>query len=116
LILGAISGCGSDKSSKTSAPASTPSSTSSLAEHPDPSTITCADVGRRDNFIPIYNVAVALAAQVHRKDASKQQVATRIYAAINDLCKRKRPADHPAADAAAAVRRGGYKGAHPALP
>ena len=112
LCLVVANGCGGDGSSKSArkqvsgaAPAA-----QSVGNHPDPYKLTCADIVNRENYPPVYDAAVVLAKAANPRDASDQQAATRVYAAVHGLCSKHRSeAYRPARDAVAAVKRGEYK-------
>jgi hypothetical protein len=112
LCLGLANGCGGNGDSKKVSERTSRAAggVPTLGAHPDPYKLTCSDIGNRENYPPVYDAAVILARAADLRDASDQQTATRLYAAVHDLCaKRANPAYRPAKDALVAVKRGEYR-------
>lgn len=116
LCLFVASGCG-DSGEAASKPVqgAAGAAGSVLSEHPDPGSITCAQLENRENYQPVFNAAVVLAETTKLRGVSRQQVNQRIYGAFHGVCAKHGAAYRPAKDAVAAVERGEFR-AEVALP
>ena len=108
----ATGGCGSDSNSGSSSEPSSAGAAVAGPEvqgRPDASKLTCSHLANPANFAVAYDAAFDLAGRTRVTDGSTQQVASRIYAAMSDLCeKRSDPSYRPVEDAVDAVKSGGY--------
>jgi hypothetical protein len=108
----ATGGCGSDSKSGSSSERSSAGAAAGpeVQGRADASKLTCSHLANPANFAVAYDAAFDLAGRTRVTDGSTQQVASRIYAAMSDLCeKRSDPSYRPVEDAVDAVKSGGYE-------
>ena len=110
----AVPGCGDDDGGGSATPAASPASAAVaagpvLTGRPDAGSLTCSHLANRENHVVVYDASLELARKSRLSDNTRQ-VATRIYAAMHDLCDDSDdPGYRPAKDSLAAVERGEYE-------
>ena len=101
-----VPACGDDDDTSTARPAL--AAGPALGGDPSPGTLNCSHLANRENNVAVWDASLELARR-SRLGSNTRQVATRIYAAMHDLCDQRSVGEYrPAEDAVEAVGRGEY--------